>query len=187
MVKCYVGLVHYPIYYKNIETIATAITNFDIHDISRSSRTYHISGYFVIHPLEAQQELVKDMLGYWQEGFGSTYNPDRKNALSILSLVESVEAAKAKIYAETGLEPILMGTDAAEGERRLSYQDFRKREWDRPILLLFGTGWGMTEEIMDQLDHILDPIRGRGQYNHLSVRSAAAIILDRMFGESWWE
>ena len=45
----------------------------------------------------------------------------------------------------------------------------------------------MTEEIMDQLDHILDPIRGRGQYNHLSVRSAAAIILDRMFGESWWE
>ena len=91
------------------------------------------------------------------------------------------------IFEETGLEPILMGTDAAEGERRLSYQDFRKREWDRPILLLFGTGWGMTEEIMDQLDYVLDPIRGRGEYNHLSVRSAAAIILDRMFGESWWE
>ncbi len=187
MSKCYVGLVHYPIYNKNKETIATAITNFDIHDISRSSRTYDVSGYFVIHPLETQQDLVKDMLGYWQKGFGSTYNPDRKNALSILSLVESVEVAKQKIFEETGLEPILMGTDAAEGERRLSYQDFRKREWDRPILLLFGTGWGMTEEIMDQLDYVLDPIRGRGEYNHLSVRSAAAIILDRMFGESWWE
>lgn len=184
---CYLGLVHYPIYNKNKETIATAITNFDVHDISRSAKTYELSGYFLIHPLEIQQELVRDMLGYWQEGFGSTYNPDRKTALSVLSLINSVSDAKEKIKKETGLEPILIGTDAGEGTKRLTYRDFRKTEFDRPILLLFGTGWGMTQELMDQLDFVLDPIRGCGDYNHLSVRSAVAIILDRLFGENWWD
>lgn len=183
---CYLGLVHYPIYNKNKETIATAITNFDVHDISRSARTYDLAGYFLIHPLEIQQELVRDMLGYWQEGFGSTYNPDRKTALSVLSLINSVSEAKEKIKQETGLEPILIGTDAGEGSKRLSYSKFRETEFERPILLLFGTGWGMTQELMDQLDFVLDPIRGRGDYNHLSVRSAVAIILDRLFGENWW-
>ena len=141
----------------------------------------------MIHPLKAQQELVKDIMKYWRDGFGSTYNPDRKNALSILSLVESVEAAKEAIRKETGLEPLLMGTDAGEGAKRLNYRDFRVTHFERPILLLFGTGWGMTEELMNQLDYVLEPIRGRNDYNHLSVRSAVAIILDRLFGESWWE
>lgn len=185
--RCYLGLVHYPTYNKNKEVIATAITNFDIHDISRSSRTYGLDGYFIIHPLKAQQELVEDMMSYWQKGFGSTYNPDRKNALSILSLVDSIEAAKEKIRQETGLEALLMGTDAGEGSKRLSYGEFREIEFERPILLLFGTGWGMTEELMDQLDYVIEPIRGNGDYNHLSVRSAVAIILDRLFGENWWD
>lgn len=185
--KYYVGLVHSPIYNKNKEIIATAITNFDIHDISRSAKTYGFSGYFVIHPLEAQQELVVDMLKYWRDGYGSTYNPDRKEALSILSLVASIEEAKEKIKEETGLDPVLIGTDAGEGERRLPYKEFRQKDFDRPILLLFGTGWGMTTEWMDQLDYVLDPIRGAGDYNHLSVRSAAAIIFDRLFSEDWQE
>jgi hypothetical protein len=29
---------------------------------------------------------------------------------------------------------------------------------------------------------VLTPIDGRGPYNHLSVRSAGAILLDRLFG-----
>ena len=184
--QCYIGLVHYPTYNKNKEVITTAITNFDIHDISRSAKTYEISGYFVIHPAETQQELVRDMLGYWRDGFGSAYNPDRKDALSILSLADSVQVAREKIKQETGQEPILMGTDAGESEKRLTYKAFRETQFERPILLLFGTGWGMTKELMKELDYILEPIRGCGEYNHLSVRSAVAIILDRMFGENWW-
>ena len=51
-------------------------------------------------------------------------------------------------------------------------------------LLLFGTGWGMTNEVMNKADLILEPIRGKAEYNHLSVRAAVAIILDRLFGEN---
>ena len=51
-----------------------------------------------------------------------------------------------------------------------------------PVLLVFGTAWGLTDEFMAQADHILEPLAGTGTYNHLSVRSAAAIIVDRLLG-----
>ena len=38
----YVGLVHYPVYDKNFDVITTAITNYDLHDISRSAKTYGV-------------------------------------------------------------------------------------------------------------------------------------------------
>ena len=44
----YVGLVHYPIYDKHFNVIATAITNYDLHDISRSAKTYGVKKYFII-------------------------------------------------------------------------------------------------------------------------------------------
>jgi hypothetical protein len=53
---------------------------------------------------------------------------------------------------------------------------------ESPFLLLLGTGWGLTEECFESADLILEPIAGAGQYNHLSVRSAAAIMLDRLVG-----
>ena len=40
----------------------------------------------------------------------------------------------------------------------------------------------MTEEVFDKSDYVLEPIGGGGDYNHLSVRSAASIMLDRLFG-----
>jgi hypothetical protein len=49
-------------------------------------------------------------------------------------------------------------------------------------LLLFGTGWGLTEDVIARAHHRLPPIMGPGTYNHLSVRSAAAVILDRVCG-----
>ena len=52
----------------------------------------------------------------------------------------------------------------------------------RPFLIIFGTGWGLTETIISQSDYVLEAIEGHADYNHLSVRSAAAIILDRLMG-----
>ena len=37
---------------------------------------------------------------------------------------------------------------------------------------------------MNMSDYILEPIRANSKYNHLSVREAVAIILDRLFGEN---
>ncbi len=52
----------------------------------------------------------------------------------------------------------------------------------RPVLIILGTGWGLTENIFSQSDYVLEAIEGASDYNHLSVRSAAAIILDRLLG-----
>ena len=80
MANLYIGLVHYPIMNKHKEVITTAITNYDIHDIARASITYDVSKYFVIHNIPAQRELVRTIMEHWKSGFGSTYNPDRKDA-----------------------------------------------------------------------------------------------------------
>ena len=48
MARVYIGLVHYPIYNKHNQIVTTAITNFDIHDIARTARTYGIDKYFLI-------------------------------------------------------------------------------------------------------------------------------------------
>jgi hypothetical protein len=48
---------------------------------------------------------------------------------------------------------------------------------------MFGTGWGMIDELIERADYYLDPIEGPVEYNHLSVRSACAIILDRLTGK----
>ena len=185
----YIGLLHYPIYNKNMDVITSSITNLDLHDIARASSTYGVARYFVIHPVEAQQDLAKRILGYWQEGFGATYNPDRHQAFQVLKLVRELTEALAEIEQEWGVKPILITTDARTYPNTVSYQDLRRRiaGEERPFFVLFGTGWGIIKEVMEQADYILAPIYGPGEYNHLSVRSAVSIILDRLLGENWWE
>ncbi len=70
MADLYIGLVHYPIYNKRMNIIAGAVTNFDIHDISRTCRTYNVKRYYIIHPLDVQKEIISKILNYWQEGYG---------------------------------------------------------------------------------------------------------------------
>ena len=52
-----------------------------------------------------------------------------------------------------------------------------------PFILAFGTGWGLTDDFIRGCDMALEPVAGRGGYNHLPVRAAVAIILDRLLGE----
>ncbi|EGO65168.1 RNA methyltransferase [Acetonema longum] len=188
MPSVYLGLLHYPIYNKNGEIITSAVTNFDIHDIARSSRTYNIKRYFVIHPLASQRELVKEIMDHWQTGLGAEYNPDRKEALDILELAESLEMTVRCITEAERQAPVIVTTDARCFPNTVSYGQLRRtiETGTRPCLILFGTGWGIEKSVMQQFDYILEPVLGPGDYNHLSVRSAVAIILDRLLGEPWW-
>ncbi|MCW2278437.1 RNA methyltransferase [Heliophilum fasciatum] len=187
--RLYIGLVHHPVYNKHMEVIATSVTNLDLHDISRSATTYDLAGYFVIHPHQAQQRLVHEILRYWTDGYGAEYNPDRKTALERLHVVSTLEEAKTMIQSLEGQAPAVITTDARIYPNSISYHAMRQRlaTGEQPWLLLFGTGYGMEKSLMEAADHILHPIWGRGDYNHLSVRSAAAIILDRLLGEAWFE
>ncbi len=182
--KIYLGLVHYPVYNKNNDVVCTSVTNFDIHDISRSCRTYDVKGYRLIVPVEAQKMLTERIIGYWQEGTGGQYNKDRENAFSITRVMDSIEKTIEEI--EEGQKPVIITTSARIFSNTIGYKALSEKifEDDRPYLLLFGTGWGLTDEIMDMSDYILEPIRGNTRYNHLSVRAAVAIILDRLLGEN---
>ncbi len=189
MANLYIGLVHYPIMNKHKDVITTAITNYDIHDIARASITYDVSKYLVIHNIPAQRELAATIMEHWKSGFGSTYNPDRKDAFTEVELVNSIRKAVDLVTEAEGVRPIIATTDARTYDNTITYSAMRKHlENDsRPVLVLFGTGYGMTKETMEEFDCILEPIYGHGEYNHLSVRSAVSIILDRLRGEAWWE
>jgi len=184
--RLYVGLVHFPVYNKHRETIASAITPLDIHDFARLGKTYGVRGFFVITPLEDQQVLAHRILRHWIAGYGARYNRHRKEALSLVSVMSSLDMAFEEIAAREGEPATIVATDATEQENRcMSYQALRRLlSSNEPVLLLFGTAWGLHEKVLERADHVLDPISGRSGYNHLSVRTAAAIILDRLIGRS---
>jgi len=182
-----VGLVHYPILDKEKKVVATNITNFDIHDIARASRMYGVEKYYIIHPMREQLMFVERVLDHWRTGQGAKFNPSRKTALARVQTAESFEAA----LADWGVpEAMTVATHARpiEGVETLSFRDLRTQmhEKKRPCFLLFGTGYGMTEEFMKSLTYILEPIKGAppDDFRHLSVRSAVSICLDRLMG-SW--
>ncbi len=179
----YVGLVHYPVYDRKGNIVATAVTTVDIHDIARSAKTFDVKGFYVITPLESQNQLVQKLLRHWVEGRGATYNPTRQAALSLVKVEESMERAIGDISRHWNSEVKVVATGARLHRENIGYYQLREilLEAAQPFLLLFGTGWGLTEEVIRNSDYILAPIEG-SHYNHLSVRSAAAIILDRLLG-----
>ncbi|ADL13169.1 RNA methyltransferase [Acetohalobium arabaticum] len=186
--EIYLSLIHNPVYNKNMEVITTTVTNFDLHDIARVSRTYNLDKYYIVNHLDSQQEFVKKMQNYWSSDFGAEYNSDRQEAFKVVEIKPDLEAVLNEIEAETGKEPVVIATDARKYENTIGYKDLRDdiATDQRPYLILLGTGWGLTQEVIEEADYILEPIYGRGDYNHLSVRSAASIILDRLVGEEWW-
>jgi hypothetical protein len=180
----YLGLVHYPIYDKKGEVGATAVTNFDIHDIARCARTFGIEGFFMITPLESQIQLVERIIHHWAEGPGAVYNPTRKESLSLVRVCRTIDEAGQQVSDlwHSGVKKVATG--ASHHPKSIGFGTLRKLLEDRntPFLILFGTGWGLTQEVKDSSDYVLAPIEGKG-YNHLSVRSAVAIILDRLLGD----
>ncbi|MGE5398421.1 MAG: RNA methyltransferase [Chitinophagales bacterium] len=186
--RVYIALLHYPVYNKRMEVIKTSITNLDLHDIARTTRTYGVRKYFIVHPSETQKNLAQEILGYWQDGFGAEYNPDRKEAFEIIELFSSLEETLNRIEKLEGQRPKVAATDARKYANSIGYTGLRGiiEEGDDPWLIIFGTGWGLTDELVQGCDYILEPVEGDSDYNHLSVRAAAAIIIDRLLGEKWW-
>lgn len=180
----YMALVHHPVLDKTGATVTTAITNLDVHDLARSARTYGLAGYFVVTPISAQRAILDRILAHWGEGGpGRKRVPERGEALSRVRPVDSIEEAIAQIEADTGQRPRIVATAArSKGQAPVSWAAGSAALREGPTLLLFGTGRGLVEETLASADLLLAPIRPGG-YNHLSVRAAAAITLDRLFGD----
>jgi hypothetical protein len=181
-----VGLLHYPIYDQQRNVVATNITNLDIHDIARAARVYGIERYYIIHPMQEQLMFVSRILEHWRIGDGAKFNPMRKTALTMVHTAPSL----AEALKDWGGEPNVVSTHARklEGVPPITFRELRQNIADAPkdeqLFLLFGTGFGLTEEVMRGCKYLLEPIRGASSddYRHLSVRSAVSICLDRLFG-----
>lgn len=184
MPKHYVALMHAGMVAEGGEG-TTSVTSIDIHDLARSTKTYGIEHYFVVTPLEDQKKIVARLLEFWQEGAGVTYREDRHNALRSVSCVDSLEQVVEAIERREGKKPLIIATSAKEVAqvKNITYYD-QDRVWaeERPILIIFGTGNGLGPTVLSQCDYVLMPLEGFSAFNHLSVRSAAAIVLDRWLG-----
>ncbi len=181
MAKLYVALIHHPVVNKKGAIIGSALTNMDLHDIARASRTFGVLGYYVVTPYDDQAVLAGQIMGHWTDGAGGKVNPARKSALERIRVVKTFEEACKDIEAEQGQLPVKVATSAKAGNGALSCSSLKQElNGNAPHLLVFGTAWGLAEEVIDQCDHMLEPINGAGSYNHLSVRSAASIYLDRL-------
>jgi hypothetical protein len=179
----YVGLVHYPIKNKIGEEIATAVTNLDIHDIARLSKTFGFKNYYIITPIDEQKALVDRIKEHWMGDYGKKRNNIRTKALSLINVSSSIEIAKKKIEKETNKEVKIIATTAKNLKNSISFKSLSEEIKDSKYayLLIFGTGWGLTEETLNYSNYILEPISYDTNYNHLSVRSAVSIIMDRLY------
>jgi tRNA (guanine37-N1)-methyltransferase len=146
------------------------------------AKTYGARRFFVITPLEDQVRLAERIIKHWTTGFGAAYNHDRKVAMELVETAPSIDEAVDRIQKREGQPPLLIATDAGDqGEKALDYAAAAKIiRSGQAVFLLFGTAWGFDREVFEKADYILEPIKGIDEYNHLSVRAAAAIIIDRL-------
>jgi hypothetical protein len=181
--RCAVVLVHHPVLDGQGQIVTTAVTNLDVHDIARSARTFGCSDYFLVHPIAAQRELVTRIRDHWIEGPGGRRIPDRREALAILRVVDSLGAVFDAFGGRENVE--LWVTAARDLGPSITFAAARARlaGEGKPVAIVFGTGWGLAPEVLAAADALLEPIRGgTHDYNHLSVRGACAIALDRLLG-----
>lgn len=184
----YIALMHSDIVLKEGRIGTTSVTSIDIHDIARSCATYGLKKFFVVTPLKDQQQIIQTMLNFWQEKkVGGEYNAHRHEAVNLVTLQNSLQDVIAQIEQKEGKKPIVIGTSARldlDKSMLTYYQQDIVWQQDRPVLFLFGTGHGMAEILLQQCDYMLQPINGYSDFNHLSVRCAAAIIFDKWLGVS---
>jgi hypothetical protein len=179
------ALLHHPVHDRQRAIVTTAITNLDLHDIARSAHTFGISDLFVAHPVAAQRELAERVRAHWIDGTGARRIPDRKPAMQLLRVVESLADAVAALGGGDRVESWVTSASPGSGDQ-LDFESARRRlaTAGPPVLLVFGTGWGLCDSVCEAASFRLAAIaspRSDG-YNHLSVRAAAAIIFDRLLG-----
>ncbi len=185
-------LLHYPTTNREGEEITTAVTNMDIHDLSRSARTYEVDHYYLVTPIPEQHEVVGRILAHWNLEQSKEWHPDRFEALSRVNLVYSFEDVKVDLknrYPDKTQEVVM--PDARPLEQQISYLHLKSRWQNEPEsgvkIIVLGTGWGVAPSFFKEVHTFLAPLYGplgKGGYNHLSVRAAGAIILDRLFGQN---
>ena len=184
MAEIFLSLLHHPVLDRNGRIITSAITSLDLHDLARSARTYGVRAVYVVHPVPEQREFARSVIEHWRIGYGRSFDSRRVEALELIEIVADLDTAVAAAERVAGRRPAIVHTSARE-EQGVSFAAMRERMAQNdaaPFLILLGTGFGLAPAARERTDLALEAIRGPGDYNHLSVRAAASIILDRLCG-----
>ena len=182
-----IALVHYPVLDRQGATVTSAVTNLDVHDIARSAMTYGLGAFYIVHPIEAQRYLVDRIKEHWINGSGGRRIPDRIAPMRLVQVVPTLKDAIRHFSEETAA--LIWTTSAGNADQAASLAHGEAARLLRgtgpPVLVVFGTGWGLSNQVHAAATNLLFPIKvdGAGTFNHLSVRAAAAIMLDRLLGE----
>jgi len=165
--------------------IVTSFTTMDLHDIARPARAYEVDRFYIVQPIDAQQLVIRRQIDYWLSEEGRTANPTRHEIVQLVDVRYTLDEVVEDIEKRKGKTPKLVGTDARLYKNKVSYRDMRERiDSGEEFLIVFGTGYGLPPDMMRTFDYILEPVYGAGDWNHLSVRNAVAIILDRLFSRN---
>ena len=183
MADLFLALIHHPVVDRNRRTVTSAITSLDIHDLARSCCTFGVRAFFIVHPVPEQRRFAATVIDHWKFDFGRAFDGRRREALELVQIVSELDDAVRITEQASGSRPVLVHT-SARTEKGMSFAELRTRLDTNgpPVIILLGTGFGLAPEVASRADLMLEPIRGVGDYNHLSVRAAGAIILDRLRG-----
>ena len=177
----YVALVHFPVMNKKEMPIGSALTTIDMHDIARASRTFGVKGFYVVTPFADQAVLAEQVIAHWTKGVGGELNPSRKEALELIRVAGTFEEAVQRIEKKEKQTVVTVATSAKSLEGAITTTTLKQKlASNAPHILVFGTAWGLAGELIDSCELKLEPIAGSMDYNHLSVRSAVSIYLDRI-------
>ena len=180
----FLALVHHPVVDRNGRIVTSAITSLDIHDLARSACTFGVRAFFIVHPVAEQRQFAATVIDHWKFDFGRAFDGRRREALELVRIVPDLDDALTAAEHLAGARPLVAHT-SARTQMGVTFAQLRERmrEPDSPpLLILLGTGFGLAPEVAQRSDLLVQSIRGVGDYNHLSVRAAGAIILERLRG-----
>lgn len=169
---------HHPVRDRRGDVITATIDHFDVFDASRLSLTYPVAGVFVVNPEPSQRDLAERVIAY---GTDPHRSEDRRGCLHKTRWAPDIAAAREAVLAETGRAPRTISTSAQASPDAVGFAAVRAAiATGAPHLLLVGKASGLTDDALAAADLRLAPIDAGTGYNHLSVRSALAILIDRL-------
>src|SRR5580698_2863578 len=154
MADLFLALIHHPVLDRNGRIVTSAITSLDIHDIARSAHTYDVKRAYIVHPIPEQREFAATVIDHWRFDFGRSFDGRRREALELIKIVDTLDAAIADAAAVAASRPLIVHTSARTSGGMMTGELRRKLEAPdaRPAMILFGTGFGMAPSVLDRAD-----------------------------------
>jgi hypothetical protein len=176
-----IALLHHPVLNRLGEEITSTVDHFDVMDGSRLALTFGVQRFYVVNHVPAQQALVERLIRHGTAGDGREARGEFERTLWAPDLAAVVDRETR----ELDRRPSVVATTAAHSPVAVGFAALRERlHAGEPMLVLFGKAWGLSPSALASADVRLAPIEGGTGFNHLSVRSAMAIVVDRLLGRA---